>query len=145
MPLCYRCIPWSSYTLPDLGVHALTVERCPLRLWTTVISTAVPGQLVVDVGSKGFCAHAPGPLPREWAGACVEHPQAFMKQMSVEHGIVDISGLPAGAQQISVGDVLSFIPTNAELTVSLHDSVFPIRGGRVAGPSCAVEGRGQFT
>ena len=44
-----------------------------------------------------------------------------MKQMSVEHGIVDISGLPAGTQQISVGDVLSFIPTNGEMTYAVCD------------------------
>jgi D-serine deaminase-like pyridoxal phosphate-dependent protein len=112
------CYCWEGqdrlYMLPNQGVHELTPERCPLRLWTTVVSTSVPGQVVVDVGSKGFAAHAPGPLPRAWAGACVEHPDAFMKQMSVEHGVVDIGSLPSGTAHISVGDVLSFIPTNGE-------------------------------
>ncbi len=118
------CYCWEGedrlYTLPNQGVDALTTERCPLRLWTTVVSTSVPGQVVVDIGSKGFAAYAPGPLPREWAGVCVEHPELYMKEMSVEHGIVDISSMPMGPTQISVGDVLSFIPTNGEATLSSY-------------------------
>ena len=90
------------YSEPNLGVAALSPYRCPLRLWTTVVSTTVPGQVVVDAGSKAFAPYPPGLLPREWAGACVEHPGAIMKQLSVEHGIVDVS---ACAAELAVGDV----------------------------------------
>ena len=127
-------------TFPNLGLAELSPQRCPLRLWSTVISTAVPGQAVVDVGSKGFAPCPPGPLPREWGGVCVEHPAAFMRQMSVEHGIVDIGGVD---EEIRVGDVLSFTPTNAELTVALHDQAFAVRDEAVV-EVWPVAGRGHF-
>ena len=123
-------------TFPNLGLAELSPQRCPLRLWATVISTAVPGQAVVDVGSKGFAPCPPGPLPREWGGVCVEHPAAFMRQMSVEHGIVDIDGVD---EEIRVGDVLSWIPTNAELTVALHDQAFAVRDGAVVEASLIID------
>ena len=63
-----------------------------------------------------------------------------MRQMSVEHGIVDIDGVD---EEIRVGDVLSWVPTNAELTVALHDQAFAVRDGAVV-EVWPVAGRGHF-
>ena len=84
----------------------LTPQRCPLRMVTTVVSTAVPGQLIVDAGMKAFTSYPPIPH-----GYCLEYPEVFMKGMSVEHGHVDIS---ESSHDFQVGEILSWIPLHGE-------------------------------
>jgi D-serine deaminase-like pyridoxal phosphate-dependent protein len=112
----------------------LDPQRCPLRMAVTVVSTAVPGQIVVDAGQKAFTPYPPTPY-----GYCLEHPEIFIKGMSVEHGHVDIS---ASDHTFEVGEVLSFIPLHGGMTTNLHDRLFAVRGGEVI-DEWAVAGRGR--
>ena len=112
----------------------LDPQRCPLRLAVTVVSTAVPGQIVVDAGQKAFASYPPTPY-----GYCLEHPEIFIKGMSVEHGHVDVT---ASEHRFSVGQVLSFIPLHGGMTTNLHDRLFAVRGGAVV-DEWAVAGRGR--
>jgi D-serine deaminase-like pyridoxal phosphate-dependent protein len=108
--------------------------RCPLAMVVTVVSTAVPGQVVVDAGKKAFTSNPPLPY-----GYCREHPAIFIKGMSVEHGIVDITH---SSHQFEVGEVISFIPQHAGMTINLHDHLYPMRYGEVV-DTWKVAGRGR--
>ena len=112
----------------------LTPQRCPLRMVTTVVSTAVPGQLIVDAGMKAFTSYPPIPH-----GYCLEYPEVFMKGMSVEHGHVDIS---ESSHDFQVGEILSWIPLHGGMTTNLHDRLYPMRNGDVVG-TWQVAGRGR--
>ena len=112
----------------------LNPERCPLRMVVTVVSTAVPGQIIVDAGMKAFASYPPIPY-----GYCIEHPEIEIKGMSVEHGHVDVT---ASAHNFQVGDVLSFIPLHGGMTTNLHDRIYPMRAGEVDDP-WTVAGRGK--
>ena len=112
----------------------LNPERCPLRLITTVASIAVPGQIIVDAGLKAFTSYPPTPY-----GYCLEHPEIFIKGMSVEHGHVDVT---ASSHRFEVGEILSWIPLHGGMTTNLHDRLYPIRNGNVV-DSWTVAGRGK--
>ena len=112
----------------------LNPDRCPLRMVVTVVSASVPGQLIVDAGMKAFTSYPPTPY-----GYCVEHPEIWLKGMSVEHGHVDIS---ESSHTFGVGDVLSFIPMHGGMTTNLHDRIYAVRSGEVE-DTWEVAGRGK--
>ena len=112
----------------------LQTWRCPLRLVVTVVSTARPGQIIVDAGQKAFTSYPPTPY-----GYCIEHPEIWIKGMSVEHGHVDTS---ASDRTFKVGDVLSFIPQHGGMTTNLHNRSFALRDGEVE-EEWEIAGRGR--
>ena len=109
-------------------------DRCPLRVVVTVVSNAVPGQVIVDAGQKAFTSYAPVPY-----GYCPEHPEIFLKGMSVEHGHVDIT---QSSHDFKVGEVLSFIPLHGGMTTNLYNRMYALRNGEVA-DEWEVAGRGR--
>ena len=112
----------------------LQPARCPLRVVTTVVSNARPGQVIIDAGQKGFTAYPPIPY-----GYCIEHPEIFIKGMSVEHGHVDIT---TSSHSFEVGEILSFIPLHAGKTTNLYDCIYPVSKGEVI-DVWQVAGRGK--
>jgi D-serine deaminase-like pyridoxal phosphate-dependent protein len=100
----------------------------------TVVSTSVPGQIIVDAGMKVFTSYPPTPY-----GYCIEHPEIAFKGMSVEHGHVDITG---SSHTFAVGDMLSFIPLHGGMTTNLHDRIYAVRNGEVE-EVWEVAGRGR--
>ena len=112
----------------------LDPSRCPLRLVTTVVSTSVPGQAIVDAGMKAFTSYPPIPH-----GYCLEHPEVHLKGMSVEHGHVDTT--PSG-HRFSVGQILSWIPLHGGMTTNLHDRLIVLKDGQVV-DEWPVAGRGR--
>jgi D-serine deaminase-like pyridoxal phosphate-dependent protein len=116
------------------GREDLNGERCPIRVLCTVVSTPVPGRVIVDGGQKTFVSFPRGPF-----GHCVEHPEIFFSGMSVEHGHLDTS---ASSHRFRVGERLSLIPHHQETTVNLHDEIVGVRNGRVE-VVWPVAGRGK--
>ncbi len=109
-------------------------SRCPVRVVVTVVSTAVPGQLIVDAGMKAFTSYPPTPY-----GYCLEHPEIWIKGMSVEHGHVDIT---RAQHKFKVGEILSFIPLHGEMTTNLYDYMNLMRNGEIV-DRWRVAGRGR--
>jgi len=109
-------------------------NRCPLRLIVSVVSVARTGQISVDAGQEAFTSYPPTPY-----GYCLEHPEIWIKGMSVEHGHVDIT---ASSHTFKVGEVLSFIPLHGGMTTNLHDRIHPVRQGEVV-DIWQVAGRGR--
>ncbi|MEP6892741.1 MAG: hypothetical protein ABI927_03080, partial [Gaiellaceae bacterium] len=113
------------------GTYALldrvdgTLENYALWVEATVVSDSVPGQIVVDAGSKTLTSdgHADG-----GHGAIVNWPNATLHTINEEHGYVDVSSLEA---RLVVGDHLQIIPNHACGCVNLHDGLLAVRNGVV--------------
>jgi len=123
------------YDASSLAAKLCVEADCALRVLTTVVSTAVPGQCVIDAGSKtlssdqtvgaGTFGHFVG-RGRPWT----------MRKLNEEHGYVEIDG-PA-----RVGEKVWVVPSHVCATVNLHDEIAYGRRGRVEG-SWKVAARGK--
>jgi D-serine deaminase-like pyridoxal phosphate-dependent protein len=105
---------------PELGFDA-----CALTVVVTVVSDSVPGQVVIDAGSKTLTSDA---HPEGGHGAIVGLPDARLHTLNEEHGYVDVSDLDG---RPAVGDRLQVIPNHACGCVNLHDGLLGVRGGVV--------------
>jgi len=105
---------------PDGGLDA-----CALWVEVTVVSDAVPGQIVIDAGSKTLTSdsHDDG-----GHGVIVEWPDADLRMINEEHGYVDVSGRE---DRPAVGDHVHVIPNHACGCVNLHDGLLGVRDGVV--------------
>ncbi len=111
------------------------VEAGALFIEVTVISDAVPGQVIVDCGSKTLTSDS---APDGLHGHVVGWPGARLHDLNEEHGYVDVSALDVRPQ---VGDRLQLIPNHACGCVNLHDALLGVRNG-VAERVMPVAGRG---
>ena len=91
----------------------------------TVVSDAVPGQVVVDGGSKTFTSD---PHPDGGHGSVVGRAGARFTRMNEEHGYVDVSALD---ERPAVGQRLQIVPNHACGCMNLHDGVLAVRDGVV--------------
>ena len=112
----------------------LTPERCVLRVIVTVVSTPTPDRIIIDGGQKTFTSYPPTPY-----GHIVEHPDAKIYGMSVEHGHVNVSEC---SHRFKVGEQLSVIPLHQGMTSNLHDTLVGIRGDTVE-VTWEIAGRGK--
>ena len=100
---------------------------------TTVVSTAVPGQCVIDAGSKTFSSDQTVGVGT--FGHFVGRPWT-MRKMNEEHGYVEIDRKP------QVGEKVWVVPSHCCAAVNLHDEIWYGRRGRVDG-SWKVAARGK--
>ena len=91
-------------------------------------------RIIIDGGMKTFRASPPNPY-----GLIVEHPEAKIYGMSVEHGHVDVSRCQ---HQFRVGEKLSVIPLHQGMVTNMHDEVVGARNGHVQF-IWQVQGRGK--
>jgi D-serine deaminase-like pyridoxal phosphate-dependent protein len=122
-----------------VDVGACGWEDCALTVLATVISTAVPGQAVVDAGSKAL-GREPLPAGEEAGYGCLlERTDVRVIRMSEEHGILD---LRTTDWQPKVGDVVRIVPNHVCIVVHLNDMIHGIRG-MVVESSWPVSARGR--
>jgi D-serine deaminase-like pyridoxal phosphate-dependent protein len=122
-----------------VDVGACGWEDCALTVLATVISTAVPGQAVVDAGSKAL-GREPLPAGDEAGFGCLlERTDIRVIRMSEEHGILDLRG---SDWQPRVGDVVRIVPNHVCIVVHLNDLVHGVRG-TVVETSWPVSARGR--
>jgi len=113
------------------GTYALldrvdgTLDACALWVEVTVISDSVPGQIVVDAGSKTLTSDD---HPDGGNGVIVDWPGANLYTINEEHGYVDVSALD---ERPKLGDHLQVIPNHACGCVNLHDGLLAVRNGVV--------------
>jgi D-serine deaminase-like pyridoxal phosphate-dependent protein len=100
-------------------------DQCALWVEVTVISDAVPNQVVVDGGSKTFTSddHPDGDH-----GAVLGRPGVHVVHLNEEHGYVDVSALD---ERPAVGRHLQIVPNHACGCMNLHDGVLAVRDGVV--------------
>ena len=116
------------------GSADLSPERCALSVVVTVVSVPTRDRIIVDGGQKTFRASPSNPY-----GLIVEHPEAKIYAMSVEHGHVDVSQC---AHRFRVGEKLSVIPCHQGMVTNMHDEVAGARNGQVE-VIWQVRGRGK--
>jgi len=121
------------YDASSMETKICNEADCALRVLTTVVSTSVPGQCVIDAGSKtlssdqtvgaGTFGHF---IERSWT----------LRKLNEEHGYAEIDG------PIRVGQKVWLVPSHVCPTVNLHDEIWYGRNGRVDG-SWMVAARGK--
>ena len=99
--------------------------RCALWVEVTVISDAVPGQIIIDAGSKTFTSDD---HPEGGHGSVLGLPGAHFAHINEEHGYIDVRALDDRA---AVGEHLQVVPNHACGCMNLHDGVLAVRGGVV--------------
>ncbi|MFO7894633.1 MAG: alanine racemase [Longimicrobiales bacterium] len=122
------------------AIDACGWDHCAYTILGTVISTAVPGQAVVDAGTKSLSGdgiRAPG---YGGYGQLLEHPEVTVASKSEEHGILDLSSTDWRPR---LGDLVRIIPNHVCVSVNLQRVVFGIRDG-VIEREWSVDGRGWF-
>jgi len=121
------------YDATSLENNLCSEEDCALRVLTTVVSTSVPGQCVIDAGSKTLSSDqtvGSGTygyfIDRDWTP----------RKLNEEHGYVEIR------EPARVGEKVWLVPSHVCPTVNLHDEVWYGRQGKVEG-SWKVAARGK--
>jgi D-serine deaminase-like pyridoxal phosphate-dependent protein len=128
---------FNDRTTVDIG--ACTLDDCALTVVATVVSTAVPGQAVIDAGAKALGRE---PIPGTRApgyASLLDRPDVVVKSMSEEHGILDLT---TTAWRPRVGDRVRVVPNHVCIVVHLADIVYGLRGEEVV-TSWPVAARGR--
>ena len=139
-----------TYVYNDRATAALGAcdwDDCALTVLATVVSTAVPGQAVIDAGSKALGRE---PLPAApdgdaggagdaGFGALLDRPDVVVRSMSEEHGILDLS---ATSWRPAIGEQVRVVPNHVCIVVHLHEAVYGVRNGAVE-TSWPVAARGR--
>ena len=114
-------------------------EDCALTVLATVISRAVPGQAVIDAGSKALGREPMRGTAGEGFGVVMDRPDVVVSRMSEEHGILDLSKSDFNPQ---VGDQVRIIPKHVCIVVHLNDVIYGVRDSIVE-TSWMVSARGR--
>jgi D-serine deaminase-like pyridoxal phosphate-dependent protein len=114
------------------------LEDCAVRIVATVVSTAVPGQVVIDAGAKTLAADRCISAPNSGHGLIVEYPDARISHLSEEHGQVDVSACDKRPQ---VGERITIVPNHVCPTINLTDFAWWLTE---SGPEqLAIDARGK--
>ena len=125
--------------LTTVGIGACDANDCALTVLATVVSTAVPGQAVIDAGAKALGREPLRATAGSGFGALLEHPDVTVRSMSEEHGILDLGG---GDWCPEVGDLVRVVPNHVCIVTHLHDMAYGVRGYTVE-TSWPVVARGR--
>jgi D-serine deaminase-like pyridoxal phosphate-dependent protein len=120
-----------TYVFNDINTvrsNACTLEDCAATIHTTVVSTARPGQMIIDGGSKTFSSDRLSTSAEGTFGHLLEAPRARFHKMNEEHGYVDLTQADADFQP---GDRVRVIPNHICVAVNLHEQIYGIRGDTV--------------
>jgi D-serine deaminase-like pyridoxal phosphate-dependent protein len=115
---------------------SIGTDGLALHVMATVISTAVPGQVVLDAGAKALTKDRASYV--EGYGALPAYPDAVIERLSDYHGVVHI---PAGTPAPHLGEVVAIVPNHVCPVVDLFAEFIVLRDGRLEG-SWPVDARG---
>ena len=116
---------FNDRTTAEIGACAW--DECAYSVLATVVSTAVPGQAVVDAGSKALSreeirADAAG------FGALLDRPEVVVKGVSEEHGLLDLSRTDWRPR---IGERVRIVPNHVCVSVNLQERMYAVRGADV--------------
>jgi len=132
-----------TYVFNDINTvrsGGCAMEDCAASIVATVVSTARPGQMIVDGGSKTFSSDRLANSAEVTFGHLMEAPGARFHKMNEEHGFIDLTH--AGAE-FSVGDRVHIVPNHICVVVNLHERVYGLRGDQVE-EVWTVDARGKL-
>ena len=121
------------------AIGACAWDDCAATVLATVVSTAVPGQAVIDAGTKSLGREPVRGAAGEGFGALLDRPEVTVQRMSEEHGVLDLS---ATSWRPRVGDLVRVVPNHVCIVVHLFDEAFGARGD-VVERSWPIAARGR--
>jgi D-serine deaminase-like pyridoxal phosphate-dependent protein len=122
------------------AIGACEWDDCALTVLATVVSTAVPGQAVIDAGTKALGREPMrGADTAEGFGCVLGQTDVVVKSMSEEHGMLDLSKT---SWRPEVGQRVRIIPNHVCIVVHLNDVIAGLRGDMVE-TSWPVAARGR--
>ena len=128
---------YNDRTTAALG--ACSWDDCALTVLATVVSMSVPGQAVIDAGSKSLGREPMRGVEGEGFGALLDRPDVIVVRMSEEHGILDLSHTD---WRPVVGEQVRVVPNHVCIVVHLNDEIHGVRGD-VVETSWPVSARGR--
>jgi D-serine deaminase-like pyridoxal phosphate-dependent protein len=129
-----------TYLLGDrlqLVLGAIPADGLALVVAATVVSTAVPGQVVVDAGAKTLTKDRASFL--EGFGLLPDYPDVVIERLFDYHGAIAI---PPGMAAPGLGEVVAIIPNHVCPVVDLFDTFVATRAGQIVG-QWPVDARGR--
>ncbi|HEX7008727.1 MAG TPA: alanine racemase [Phycisphaeraceae bacterium] len=132
-----------TYVYQDMnGVHGgfCSLEECAATIVCTVVSNAVPGQVVIDAGSKTLTSDRCLPAPDSGHGYVLEYPQARITRLTEEHGQVDIRQCDRAPK---IGERVTVIPNHICPCVNLHEAAWWEEDGRLQ--PLRIDARGKLS
>ena len=128
---------YNDRTTAEIG--ACTWDDCAFTVLATVVSTSVPGQAVIDAGTKSLGREPIRGSGGEGFGALLERPEVVVTRMSEEHGILDLSTSDWRPQ---IGEQVRVVPNHVCIVTHLNDVIFGVQGEDVVA-SWPVDARGR--
>ncbi len=129
-----------TYLLGDrqqVALGASPADGVAIAIASTVISTSVPGQVVIDAGAKSLTKDLPTYLAGY--GSLAAFPDGVIERVFDYHGAVRFAD---GAPRPGLGDVVAVLPNHACPVVDLYDTFIASRSGSVVG-RWPVDARGR--
>lgn len=114
-------------------------KDCAAFLWVTVVSSAVPGQVIIDGGSKTFTSDPLFTGEGNGHGYLPDYPKVHFARMNEEHGYLRLGD----SEVVPLGEKLRVIPNHICVAVNLHDRVWGVRGDEVV-QDWEVSARGRI-
>ncbi len=127
------------YDLNSVRGGYCTLDDVAATIECTVVSGSVPGQVVIDAGSKTLSSDRNAVAPDSGHGYIVQYPQAKITKLTEEHGQVDIS---ACDRTPKVGERVTVIPNHICVCVNLQDQIWWREPGREP-EALRVDARGK--
>lgn len=117
----------ADYGRNDWDANGMPTFEQSLFVITTIMSQAVPGQLVVDAGLKASSVDSGMPL-------VADHPGLRYVRASDEHGVVRCDPAHDSSRAVDsfrLGQKLRLVPGHCDPTVNLYDQIIGLKGNRV--------------
>jgi D-serine deaminase-like pyridoxal phosphate-dependent protein len=106
----------------------------------TVVSTAVPGRVVVDAGSKALAKESRG--DGGGFGCLFDRPEVTVLALSEEHGVLDIGST---SWRPEIGERVRIVPNHVCVSVNLQDRILAVDGDEQRMIVPEALGRGRWT
>lgn len=129
-----------TYLIGDrlqVAVGASPPDGVAIAVAATVVSTAVPGQVVIDAGAKTLTKDMPAYL--DGYGTLPAYPEGVIERISDYHGQVRF---PDGARMPALGEIVAVVPNHACPVIDLYDTFVATRSGATIG-RWRVDARGR--
>jgi len=121
----------------ELALGGCPADGVAIAIAATVVSTATPGQVVIDAGAKTLTKDLPAYL--QGYGELADYPGTVIERVHDYHGVV---GVPDGVRAPTLGEVVRVIPNHACPVVDLQDRFVATRSGAFIG-WMTVDARGR--
>ncbi|MBN8732548.1 MAG: alanine racemase [Acidobacteria bacterium] len=123
-----------------LELGSCAMKDCAATVLCTVVSTAQPGQIILDGGSKTFSSDRLATGADAGFGELIGAPEAIFTKLMEEHGFVDVHRCH---RKFEVGEQVSVLMNHVCVVMNLHEQVYGVRNG-VVEEVWKVEARGKL-